>query len=331
MRLRSLLALASVVAACVGGGEIPTDGGSTSSSGASSADGGSTSTRGEGGTSTDGGSSNEGGTTTDGGASEGGSSQGGQGGQGGGEGWPVCDNGPPAGATIATLEDIWDADPADPTDYWVEGVYVSAVSGNGCSSGGSCQFFVQSDESYASLAAASHQSIRLSALPAVSQHFAGISVGDQIDLYAHALRDTANGKNELIFLVSPNLPGCAEVVGSGTLSPTTAVLADLTVEAYETEIGPVLIKVDTVSGNPNPPTATFGLWETGQPNNGGDLTTVTSLSPTFLEDQTFDGLTEDEITDFAYVIGVYGQFAPQSGAKYEEIYVRSATDYSILP
>lgn len=330
MRFCSLLGVAWMVAACVGGGEIPSDGGSTSSSGAASSDGGSSSTRGGGGTHTDGGSPADGGSSNDGGAPSGGAGEGGQGGQGGEDAWPVCDNGPPPGATIATLEDIWDADPADPTDYWVEGVYVSAVSGNGCPNGGSCQFFVQSEESYASLAAASHQSIRLSALPAVSQHFVGIAVGDQIDLYAHALRDTANGKNELIFLVSPNLPGCAEVVGSGTLSPTPAVLADLTVEAYETEIGPVLIKVDTVSGKPNAPTATFGLWETGQPS-GGDLSTVTSLSPSFLEDKTFEGLTEDEITDFPYVIGVYGQFAPQGTVKYEEIYVRSGTDYPVVP
>lgn len=331
MRLRSLLGLASVMAACVGGGEIPADGGSTSSSGASSSDGGSTSNRGGGGAAeTDGGSAQDGGSGPQGGASDGGASEGGAG--GGGDAWPVCDNGPPAGATVATLEQIWDADPDDPTAYWVEGVYVSAVSGNGCNAGGSCQLFVQSEESYASLAAASHQSIRLAALPAVSEHFVGLAVGDRIDLFARALRDTANGKNELIFLVSPNLPGCAEVVGSGTLSPTPAVLADLTVEAYETEIGPVLIQVDTVSGRPNAPTATFGLWETGQVG-GGDLTTVTSLSPTFLEDQTFTGLTQDLITDFTHVIGVYGQFAPQGspGVKYEEIYVRSVSDYPIVP
>jgi hypothetical protein len=247
-----------------------------------------------------------------------------------GGGWPTCDMQPP-GSTTKTLPEIWVDDPVAPTEAWVPGVYVTAVSGSACSAGSSCQIFVQQQESYPTLNAATHQSIRVAIVPAAAEHFEGIAVGDRIDLFASAFRDTSDGRNELIFLVSPNLPGCAAVVGTGDPQPVTVTLDQLTLAAYETDIGPVLVRVDTVSGNPALPDETFGLWDTGG-MIGGDITTVTSLSPFFLPGSAFTGLTQGMITDFEEVVGVFAIYAPDADPliKYEEIYVRSDLEYPTL-
>lgn len=281
---------------------------------------------GMGGTPSTGGMGGEGGETSNGG---GGAEPVGGGGEGGSEAWPECDT-QPNGSPTQTLEQIWQEDPAAPEEAWVPGVYVTAVSGGGCVATQACQIFVQQEETYATLVEATHQSLRIGIAPAAAEHFVGIEVGDQIDLYAHAVRDTQGGKNELIFLVTANLPGCAEVIGSGDPQPVLATLDELTVAAYEEEIGPVLIEVAQLSGNPDLPTENFALWETGQPIDG-DITTVTSLSPFFLNGSEFTGLTEGVNTAFLRVVGVFGQFAPPADPliKYEVIYVREDAEYPL--
>ncbi len=253
----------------------------------------------------------------------------GVGGSGGGDPWPTCDTQPP-GSVTKTLPEIWVDNPATPTAAWVPGVFVTAVAGGGCTANTACQLFVQQEESYASLALATHQSLRVGVAPDAAVHFEGIAVGDQIDLYARAFRDTTDGANELFFLVASSLPGCAAVVGAGDPQPVDAVLDDLTVAAYEVDMGPVLVRVDTVSGNPNLPAETFGLWDTGT-MPGGDITTITSLSPFFLPGGTFNGLVDGMNTDFVEVVGVFGLFVPPADPliKYEEIYVRTDADYPL--
>jgi hypothetical protein len=311
-----LVLLCSSVFAC-GGGEVPTGGGGSAPG--DGGNGGDPVVGGNGGT-PDGG----GGTAPIGGEGTGGSG-------GSEEPWPDCET-QPDGSPTKTLSAIWSDDPSDPAEAWVPGVYVTAVSKNGCVAGEACQIYVQQDESYASIAAATHQSLRVGIAPAVASYFTDVAVNDRIDLYAHAVRDTEDGQNELFFLVSPGLPGCAKVVGTGTTAPLAVTLDDLTVAAYEDTVGPMLVQLNAVSGNPNLADETFALWATGS-KGGGDITTVTSASPFFLPGAAFTGLSDGVNTDFLYVIGVFGVYAPDAEplVKYEEVYVRSVADYPLLP
>jgi hypothetical protein len=322
---RSFWLVSSWLLAC--GGEVPATGGSGGGGEAAGAAGAGAS-GGEGGAGASGGAGGAGGEAGAGGALTGGA--GGVGGEGGaGGGWPTCDV-PPADLPVSTISQVWDADPADPTEFWIPGVFVSAVSGGGCVDNGSCQIFVQQAESFPSLAAAAHQGLRIAITPAVASYFTGIEVGDRIDLRAFAVRDTDGGKNELFFFVTSNLPGCAAVVGAGTPVPVTATLADLTVDAYEETIGPVLVRVETVSGNPNMPGQTFGLWETGSPIDPKN-TDITSLSPFFLATQAFAGLTDGVNTNFQFVVGVFALFTPPADplVKYRHVYPRTDAEYPI--
>lgn len=319
LSLRSSLFVLFPFAVACGGGEVPTGGG-----GSAPSDGG------NGGQPVVGGNGS-GGTPSDGGGGSepvGGEGTGGSGGSE--EPWPDCET-QPNGSPTKTLSEIWSDNPSVPTEAWVPGVYVTAVSKNGCVANEACTIFVQQDESYASIAEATHQSLRIGIAPAVASYFTGVAVNDQIDLYAHAVRDTEDGQNELFFLVTPALPGCAKVVGSGATEPLTVTLDDLTVAAYEDTVGPMLVQVDTVSGNPNLPGETFALWDTGSLGGGG-IETVTSLSPFFLQGAAFTGLTDGVNTDFLYVVGVFAVYAPDAAPliKYEEVYVRSVADYPVV-
>ncbi|MBL9021696.1 MAG: hypothetical protein JNL21_05825 [Myxococcales bacterium] len=251
-------------------------------------------------------------------------------GTGGGTPWPTCETQPP-GSPTKTLNEIWTENPANPTEAWVPGVYVTAIANNGCTAGTACQFFIQQDESYGSLAEATHQSLRVGVAPSVAEHFVDIQVGDQVDFYGFAFRNTQDGENELLFLVTDSLQGCARTVGMGDLQPLTVTLDQLTTQGYETDYGPLFVRVDTVTGNPNMPAETFALWDTGT-MPGGDITTVTSLSPFFLSGAAFTGLTDGMNTNFSEVVGVFGIFAPPADPliKYEEIYVRATADYPTL-
>jgi hypothetical protein len=283
-----------------------------------------------GGTTTGGsGGAANGGATSSGGGGESTTGGGGTGGDGGAGGsvalWPTCDQ-QEQGVLAKTLPEIWTDNPVTATRAWVSGVYVSAVSGGGCAANSACQIFVQQALSFADLNAAKRQSIRFAIAPSAASRFVGIVPGDRVDLDARAFRDTTDGRNELIFLVTDNLKGCMKKTGTGTLVPVTTTLDVLSVAEYEAN-GPIFIRIDTVSGKPNAPPQTFGMWDTGAPLPG-DLTMVTSLSPFFLPNAQFTGLTTDVITDFASVTGVFGIFTPDAVplVKYEELYPRSMTE-----
>ena len=251
-------------------------------------------------------------------------------GTGGAEPWPTCET-QPSGSPTKTLNEIWTDNPATPTEAWVPGVYVTAIANGGCMAGTACQFFIQQDESYGSLAEATHKSLRVGVAPSVAEHFVDIAVGDQVDFYGFAFRNTQDGENELLFLVTDTLRGCAHTVGLGNLQPLTVTLDQLTTQGYETDYGPLFVRVDTVTGNPNLPAETFALWDTGTMPDG-DITTVTSLSPFFLSGAAFTGLMDGANTDFSEVVGVFGLFVPPADPliKYEEIYVRTTADYPTL-
>lgn len=251
---------------------------------------------------------------------------------GGGEGgapvtWPTCDT-QPANAPTKSIQDLWNDDPSAPEPVWVPGVYVTAVSGSGCTGGTPCQIFVQQQETFASIAEGSQQAIKLFASAATASHFEGIAVGDRIDVYAHAWRYDINGQNELLLQVATALPGCAEVVGSGNPQPVAGLsLVDLTVDLYEQTMGPLLIQVDAVSGSPDGPSELFGLWPGFMPGTQ-PLEEITSLSPHALPNGAFVGLTQDLIHNFTHVVGVYSLFIPGSApaTKYEVLYIRSMAD-----
>jgi hypothetical protein len=292
---------------------------------------------GAGGTASSGGASGGGGEGDGGGSAAGGAGGGttnaGGGGAtgGGGEGgapatWPTCDT-QPANAPTKSIQDVWNDDPMAPEPVWVPGVYVTAVSGSGCTGGTPCQIFVQQQETFASIAEGSQQAIKLFASAATASHFEGIAVGDRIDVYAHAWRYDINGQNELLLQVATALPGCAKVVGIGNPQPVAGLsLVDLTVDLYEETMGPLLIQVDAVSGSPDGPNELFGLWPAFMPGTQ-PLEEITSLSPHALPNGAFVGLTQGLIHNFSHVVGVYSLFLPASApAKYEVLYIRSMAD-----
>jgi len=239
--------------------------------------------------------------------------------------WPTCNTQPP-GSTVATIPAVWAANPAMPTPEWMQGVFVTAVAHGGCAANQSCDIYVQQSESYPNLAAAQKQSIRYAIAPAVSSNFVGIKVGDKVDAYGFASRNTQNGQNELMFLVTPTLAGCMKVVGSGNPLPTAATLDDLTITGYETN-GPLFVVLPGISGKPHMPAQTFAMWNTAtgptQP-----LAEVTDMSPYFLPGDVFTGLTPEMVTHWTTVQGVFGLFVPPATpvVKYEELYIRSMAD-----
>jgi hypothetical protein len=209
---------------------------------------------------------------------------------------------------------------------WISGAYVSAVSGNGCTAGSSCQIFIQTDPSYSSLSLAAHNSVNVRVAGSVSQYFTGIAVNDRVDVLGWAQRSTFGGGNELIVQVNSQLPGCMKKVGSGTLVPLTVQLSDLTVAAYETTHGPMLVQLSTVSGKPGLPKEIFGLWATGVGIGDAGPEGLVNLSPYFLPNNSFTGLTNGVIQDFTSVAGVFAVYVPytEAGAptKYLVVYPR---------
>lgn len=329
-----------LLAACGGEGTIATGGSDAGGGGAGATGGGGAGTGGSGGGTGGSGAIGGGGAGATGGGGSGG--QGGAGGTGGsggaggggaggaggaGGGWPTCDSAP-GGVPSRTIHEIWQEDPAAATEVWVPGVFVTAVSGGACEAGTTCQLFVQQEETFATIAEGSQQALRVLVAANASEHFTGIGVADQVDLRAYVYRHTEGGENELFFHVSQALPGCAKVVGSGQLAAVPGLdLADLTVELYETTMGPLFIRLETVSGKPKLPDETFGLWESFMPGMG-PIEEVTSMSPFFLPNGQFEGFTQDVIHNYSHVDGVFGIFAPQAEPliKYEEIYIRSMED-----
>ena len=230
-----------------------------------------------------------------------------------------------------TLHQIWQDNPTTPAEVWVQGVYVTAVSKGGCQAGTTCQIFVQQSETFADLAGGSQQALKLLVSANAASHFVGIKVGDKVDVDAFAWRYNLTGQNELLLQVNLQLKGCAKVVGTGNPSPVTVPLSALTLDAYETAVGPLLVKVATVSGKPQMPAETFGLWTTGTFSDAGP-DSIVSLSPYFLASGEFAALQAGKVHDFTEVVGVFGLFSPTSDptAKYKEIYPRFDADYPVL-
>ncbi|MBK8253434.1 MAG: hypothetical protein IPK82_12305 [Polyangiaceae bacterium] len=310
------------------GGNSGGSGGNAGQAGSTTASsGGSTSTGETGGGGNTGGAGG-GGTGGSGGVATGGGGTGGTGGTM--VTWPTCQS-QPDNVPLATINSIWLENPTMAKEYWVPGVYITGVSGGGCVAGVGCQLFVQQKETFASIADGSKQALRVNVFPVASEYFVNLNVGDQINLQAYAYRHTQNGQNELFFHVSSALPGCAMKVGSGAPAPVSGlVLADLTVPLYEDVMGPLFIRLDTVSGKTKLPDQTFALWESFMPGMQ-PIEEVTSLSPFFLTGSAFTGLNSAVIYNFTTVDGVFGLFAPDATPliKYEEIYIRSMQDVVI--
>jgi hypothetical protein len=247
-------------------------------------------------------------------------------GSAGSGGAPSCDE-PPASEAQKSIAEIWQQNPAAPSLTWVSGVYITAISGSACSATTACQLFVQSAESFASFDAGAQQALRVVVFPPAVAEFTALGVGDRIDLYASAWRHTSGGQNELMFEISSTYPGCAKKVGSGDPAGTPgATLEQLTQAAYETTHGPLLVKLDGVSGKPKGPTELFALWKSFQIGDGG-IESVVSLSPYFLPNHSFTGLNQDSIHNFESVQAVFGLFMPQgSSTKYKVLYIRSMAD-----
>ncbi|MEO6419763.1 MAG: hypothetical protein ABIP39_10170 [Polyangiaceae bacterium] len=248
--------------------------------------------------------------------------------------WPTCDS-QPAMAAAHSIAEVWTANPTAPAQTWLSGVYVTAISGSACVANKACQIFVQTDPSYATLAAAAHNAIKIFISTSTSHYFTGIQVGDKIDALGYAWRYNLTGQNELLVEVNTLFPGCAKKTGTGAVLPIPGVkLSDLTLSAYEDTLGPVLVTLSGVSGKYVPPaTQTFALFppnDAGVIDAGADAgtTTLVSLSPYFLAGGGFSGLPANTMTHFTSVAGVFGLFIPSAGAppKYLELYPRTMGD-----
>lgn len=242
--------------------------------------------------------------------------------------WPSCDT-KPAAATTATIRELWTANPTAPKFSWVSGVVVTAVSSGGCAADKACQIFVQEESTETTLAGVAKRAIKVFVSAKAASRFTGIVPGDKVDVAAHAWRYNVDGQNELLLQVNDLTRGCMKKTGVGTIAPVAATLADLvTVDAYESTLGPVLVKVSEVTGNTKTLAQIFGL----RPIGGAP--TLVSLSPYCLAGSLFTGLTESKAYDFSTITGVYGMFipgAPSDGglSKYLVIYPRTLADLAI--
>ena len=242
--------------------------------------------------------------------------------------WPDCKSQPNTAPT-KTISDVWNDNPSQPTEVWIPGVYVTAISQGACTAGTACEFFLQQDLTYPDLATGAHHGIREWVTAATATHFTTLAVDQQVDVYAWAYRDTSQGQDELILHVDTINPGCVRQVGTGTATPIAAQLTDLDqLVDYEQTYGPLLVQIANVTGTPKQPGQTFGLGDTffDGGSSGGQ---IISLSPYFLPGGVFTGLTTGLKTKFASVTGVYGLFVPPTDAsvtKYLEIYPRTMAD-----
>ena len=243
--------------------------------------------------------------------------------------WPTCDA-KPDGATATTLPEVWKADPKKPVFEWVSGAMVTGVSYGGCTAGKSCQMFLQ-DGSYGTLAASSGHAIKFFASIATGGRFAGIAVGDKVDIAAYGLRYTLDGQNELILEVNDLLRGCMKKTGTGTIDAVPATLAELgTTDAYENKYGPVLVKVLDLRGKADVSLGmTFGLFTIGVDAGAP----VVSLSPYYLPGGSFGAPVVVSTTlDMASVTAVFGMFVPPpatdggTATKYLQLYPRTMAD-----
>ncbi len=249
--------------------------------------------------------------------------------------WPTCDA-RPASTTATTVSALWATPPTTPTYSWLEGLYVTAISGAGCttSTTASCQIFLADATSYADLAGAAKHAIRLLVYPPASPHFVGPQVGDQVNVAAWGYRVTSGGQNELLLDVSETRRGCIFKVGTGTVAPLAATLGQLgTVAAYQDTYGPVLVQLAGVTASTDATSiskTTGGLYYPAMFDAGGP--TPISVSPFFLSGDTFTGYGVATRYDWQTLTGVFGVFRPASGSDagtpptYLEIYPRTMAD-----
>ena len=261
------------------------------------------------------------------------------GGFGGASAWPDCTT-QPGGSLTKTIPNVWadNMSTGMPENVWVPGVYVTGVSGGACVDGTACQIFLQQDPGYGSVEEARQHGIKLFASKKTAMHFTGVAVGDKLNVYGTAERDTMGGQNELLILVTLATPGCfANVSSNNALTPVPLTqLEDVVSEDYEVA-GPLFVSVTSnpkSHGKPKMPTETFGIIDNSLDLEAGTDQLI-SLSPTFLTGSAFTGLTMDTTTHFDSVTGVYGLFVPPMqmppAAKYKEIYVRTDADYPHTP
>ena len=243
--------------------------------------------------------------------------------------WPDCLTQPVTSQT-KSIPQIWADNPVSPKETWISGVYVTAISRGACATNQACQIFLQQDQTYGTLAQGAKHGIKMFISAAASQYFTTLAVGDKVDALGYPSRYTLGGQNELLVEVNSVMPGCAHKTGTGTLTPIPGVfLSDLSVNAYENTVGPLLIKVDALIGTPGLPGETFGLGTQGFDGGADAGGEIVSLSPFFLPNAAFTGLVNGQKTKFASVTGVFGLFVPPTDAavqKYLEIYPRTMSD-----
>jgi hypothetical protein len=243
--------------------------------------------------------------------------------------WPDCTS-QPQGVPTKAITDLWSANPSVPTQVWIPGVYVTAVSQGGCVANVACEFILQQDETYVSLQSGAQHAIRAWISSNASKYFTQLAVGDQVDAMAWAFRETEAGQNELILHVDAVSPGCALKVGTGNPTPITGVqLSDIgSLAAYENTYGPLLLQIANVTGTPKQPNQTFGLGNTFFDGGASDAAIV-SLSPFYMDGGNFVGLEAGTKTKFTSVSGVFNEyFNPDASAvKYLEIGARTQADY----
>ena len=247
--------------------------------------------------------------------------------------WPSCDS-KPTGAATSTIQQIWTADPVTPVFDWISGSVVTAVSFAGCATSRACQIFLQEELAPADLTAAARHAIKLFISAKAAERFTGIAPGDRVDVAGYAVRYKLDGQNELLVQVNDLLRGCIKKTGTATVTPVAATLADLsTVAAYESTLGPVLVKLANLSGKPDTAGSIFGLYPTTGFDAGSDAGSsgIVSLSPYSLPSGMFTGLTAGTKTDFASITGVFGLFYPGAGdagpaTKYLVVYPRQMSE-----
>jgi hypothetical protein len=243
--------------------------------------------------------------------------------------WPDCTS-QPNGVPTKAITDLWSANPTTPTQVWLPGVYVTAISKGACTASVACEFILQQDLTYGSLEAGAQHAIRAWISASASTHFTQLAVGDQVNAMAWAFRESEGGQNELILHVDDVQDGCALKIGSGNPTPITGVqLGDIgSISAYEDIYGPLLLQVANVTGTPKQPDQTFGLGNTFFDGGVSDAAII-SLSPYYMDGGNFVGLEAGTKTKFSSVSGVFNEyFNPDASAvKYLEIGARTQTDY----
>jgi hypothetical protein len=256
--------------------------------------------------------------------------------------WPVCNGTIPGNAAASTIPQIWSANYTTPQNVYVAGVWVTSITGSACKAYAACSLFIQQDLSYADLPTGAQHAIRVMVSAAAAQFFATIAAGDKIDVMGYAYRATTGGQNELLIDINATTRGCVNKVGGladgDTLAATPALLTDLTVDGYETTVGPLLVEVDGVSGTvSSTPTKTFKLTQApqdaGATDGGGadaGAPNTVSVSPYDLPNNAFTGLSAG-YTTFTSITGVFGMYVPYTSdggvpMTYVEIYPRSMAD-----